>query len=91
MANYYVKKVRRGDDGKIKKFKTSKELQSKPKKSRKRKKVVKHVKKGKDIRTAYLDDGRWTEGDKVELHKGKWLKTSGNDKEEDNIGNLGKF
>lgn len=39
-------------------MKTSKDLESRPCKVRKRKKVVKHVKKGKEIRTAYLKDGR---------------------------------
>lgn len=91
MIHYYVKKVRRNDDGKITKLKTSKEIQDKPKKVRKRKKVVKHVKKGKDIRTAFLDEGRWTEGDKLKIHDKKWLTTEGNKKEEDNLGNLKSF
>lgn len=86
-----MKKVRRDDNGKIKKFKTSKKLQSKPRKTRKRKKVLKHVKKCKDIRTSFLNDGRWTEGDKVKVHKGIYLKTSGNEEERDNIGSLRSF
>lgn len=89
--DYYLKKVRHDDYNKIKKFKTSKELQSKPRKTRKRKKVLNHVRKGKDIRTSFLNDSRWTEGDKVEVYKGKYLKTSGNEEEKDNIGNLKSF
>lgn len=59
--------------------------------SGKGKKVVKHLKKGKDIRTAYLKDGRWTEGDKLMLHEGKWLRTEGNREEKDNLGSLKSF
>lgn len=88
---YYVKKVRKDDEGRITKLKTSKKLESKPEKVYKRKKVVKHLKKGKDLRTAYLEDGRWTEGDKLELHDKKWLRTEGNDEERDNLDNLGTF
>lgn len=91
MTDYYVKKVRRNDNGQITKVKTSKELDGKPKKERKRKKVVKHLKKGKDIRTAYLKDGRWTEGDRLELHDKKWLRTEGNTEERDNLGSLKSF
>lgn len=57
-AVYYVKKVRRNDKDQITKVKTSKDLESKPEKVMKRKKVVKHVKRGKNIRTAFLKDGR---------------------------------
>lgn len=46
MVDYYVKKVRRNEDGQIVRVKTSKELDARPSKVRKRKKVVKHVKKG---------------------------------------------
>lgn len=52
---------------------------------------MKHLKKGKDIRTAYLKDGRWTEGDKLMLHEGKWLRTEGNREEKDNLGSLKSF
>lgn len=88
---YYVKKVRRNDDGNIVRFKISKELGQKPKKELKRKKVAKHVKKGKDIRTAYLKDGRWTEGDSLELTGSGQLRTTGNTEEGDNLGNLRPF
>ena len=88
---YYVKKVRKDDEGRITKLKTSKELENKAKKVYKRKKVVKHLKRGKDIRTAFLEDGRWTEGDRLELHDGKWLKTEGNEEERDNLGKLRSF
>lgn len=88
---YYVKKVRRNDDGQIVKVKTSKDLESRPEKVLKRKKVVKHVKKGKDIRTAYLRDGRWTEGDKLKIHNDKWLRTEGNENQKDNLGSLKSF
>lgn len=91
MADYYVKKVRRNDDGQIVQVKTSKELDRRADKVKKRKKVVKHVKKGKDVRTAYLKDGRWTEGDKLKLHDGKWLRTEGNTKKRDNLGSLKSF
>jgi len=57
----------------------------------KRKKVVKHLKKGKDIKTAYLKDGRWTEGDALKLHDGKWLRTEANNQERDNLGGLKSF
>ena len=89
--SYYVKKIRKDDEGRIVKLKTSKELEGKPKKVYKRKKVVKHLNKGKDLRTAYLEDGRWTEGDKLELDNKKWLRTEGNDEERDNLGNLRAF
>jgi hypothetical protein len=88
---YYVKKVRRNDDGQITKVKTSKTLEGRPKKNKKRKKVVKHVKKGKDVRTAYLKDVQWTAGDKLKLHDGKWLRTEGNSEERDNLGSLKSF
>lgn len=88
---YYVKRVRRNDDGQITRVKTSKKLESRPDKVRKRKKVVKHIKKGKDVRTAYLKDGRWTEGDKLKLHDEKWLRTEGNNKKRDNLGSLKSF
>ena len=88
---YYIKKVRRNDDGRIVKVKVSKELDSRPQKVLKRKKVVKHIKKGKDIRTAYLRDGRWTEGDAVEIQDGKWLRTQGNENHRDNLGSLKSF
>jgi hypothetical protein len=91
MVEYYVKKVRRNDDGQIVRVKTSKELEGRPKKVRKRKKVVKHVKKGKDVRTAYLKNGRWTEGDKLKLHNDKWLRTEGNNQKRDNLGSLKSF
>jgi hypothetical protein len=90
-TNYYVKKVRKNDKGQIKKLKTSKELDQKPKKIRKRKKVVKHLKRGKNIRTAFLEEGQWKAGDKIRLHKKKWLTTEGNQEERDNLGNLGHF
>lgn len=90
-AKYYVKKVRRNDDGQIVRVKTSKDLESRPNKVIKRKKVVKHVKKGKDVRTAYLKNGRWTEGDKLKLHDEKWLRTEGNNKKRDNLGSLKSF
>lgn len=91
MAKYYVKKVRRNDDGQIVQVKTSKELESRPSKVLKRKKVVKHLKKGKDVRTAYLKEGRWTEGDKLKLHDKKWLRTEGNTEKRDNLGSLKSF
>jgi len=91
MTKYYVKKVRRNDDGQIVQVKTSKELEAKASKVMKRKKVVKHLKKGKDIKTAYLKDGRWTEGDKLKLHDKKWLRTEGNTEERDNLGSLKSF
>jgi len=88
---YYVKKVRRNDNGQITKVKTSKKLEGRADKVLKRKKVVKHIKKGKDIRTAYLKEGRWTEGDKMKLHDDKWLRTEGNNKKRDNLGSLKSF
>lgn len=91
MVEYYVKNVRRNDDGQIAKVKTSKGLQKKAEKVRKRKKVLKHVKKGKDIRTAYLEDGRWVEGDKLKVHDKKWLTTEGNTEERDDLGSLKPF
>lgn len=93
-AKYYVKKVRRDDDGRAQKFKTSKELESKPEKVRKRKNVIKDVRKGRAVKTAYLEDGRWTEGDTLVVHKGKggrWLRTDGNEKAEDNLGEMRTF
>lgn len=91
MTEYYVKKVRRNDDGQIVQVKTSKELKARAEKALKRKKVLKHVKKGKDVKTAYLKDGRWTEGDKLKLHDQKWLRTEGNNEERDNLGSLKSF
>lgn len=91
MAEYYVKKVRRNDDGQIAKVKTSKELRDKAEKVMKRKKVVKHVRKGKDVRTAYLEDGRWVEGDKLKVHDKKWLTTEGNTEDRDDLGSLKSF
>jgi hypothetical protein len=91
MTEYYVKKVRRNDNGQIVQVKTSKELESRPSKVMKRKKVVKHLKKGKDIKTAYLKDGRWTEGDQLKLHNDKWLRTEGNTEKRDNLGSLRSF
>ena len=91
MTKYYVKKVRRNDDGQIVQVKTSKDIESRAEKVLKRKKVVKHLKKGKDIKTAYLKDGRWTEGDKLKLHDKKWLRTEGNNEERDNLGSLKSF
>lgn len=91
MVDYYVKRVRRNDNGQITRVKTSKDLQDRPKKVRKRKKVVKHIKKGKNIRTAFLKDGRWVEGDKLKIHDKKWLRTEGNVEERDNLGSLKSF
>ena len=88
---YYVKKVRRNDDGQIVKVKVSEDLESRPSKVLKRKKVVKQLKKGKDIKTAYLRDGRWTEGDKLKIHNDKWLRTEGNENQRDNLGSLKSF
>lgn len=90
-AKYYVKKVRRNDEGNIVRFKISKGLGDKPKKELKWKKVAKHVKKGKDVRTAYLKDGTWTEGDSLELTDGGQLRTTGNKEEGDNLSNLRSF
>lgn len=89
--SYYVKKVRRNQDGQIVKVRTSKELDRKAEKVKKRKKVVKHLKKGKDIRTAYLEDGRWVKGDKLKIQSGKWLTTEGTEEERDNLSNLESF
>lgn len=89
--SYYVKKIRRNDKGKIVKVKTSETLGGKPEKVLKRKNLVKHLEKGKNIRTSYLDDGRWTDGDRLELADGKRVRTAGNKDQEDNLGNLRSF
>lgn len=88
---YYIKKVRRNDNGQIVQVKTSNDLDARRRKPRKGKKVMKNLKNGKDIRTAYLDDGCWTAGDQVTLHDGKWLRTEGNTTERDNLGRLKSF
>lgn len=93
-AKYYVKKVRRDDGGRAQKFKTSKELEAKPEKVKKRKKVMKDVRKGRVVKVAYLEDGRWKEGGALTVHKGKdkkWLRTDGNEKSADNLGEMRTF
>lgn len=88
---YYVKKIGRDDSGSITRVKVSEELRAKPERELKRKKVVKHLNKGKHLRTSYLDNGNWTDGDVLELRDGNVIRTSGNDEEADNLGNLRSF
>ncbi len=61
---------------------------------KKRTDIIGFLTAGKKIITAYLKEGSWRKGDAVQIFKvnGKsYIKTEGNTKEEDNLGELPEF
>ncbi len=92
MADYWIKKVSKSDDGNIEEVKYSYSLGTSPSWDKNKSSVVNDIdSRGKEVMTAYKSGGQWKKGDSVHTVESEWIRTDGNEIESDNLGDLPEY